>query len=317
VICCLISMVVITLASIRYWVNDTGIVTHGEFDYWPQIHSPNDGSNEHAIMKFIGSFTTYAFGFGAIMIVPSTRNNMKDKKGLTTAVVNSHALVTIVYCIMVVPCLLGYSESALWNGNVVDLMNDPIVKPAVNNGAYVAWGQKETDADGNHYRFANGDWARFEIPNTNGQIYPTKSWEAWVTAICTIISVSITFPLVVRILTKMGESTVPAFGKNMATKLIWRSVMVVICIALGLLLSVVLNRFNACIGLVGALFMVPIQFMIPIFMYFGIEKQLAGSFKGACKQMGIFSVLAQILVLICSLVFMALGCYSSISEFIA
>jgi hypothetical protein len=132
-----------------------------------------------------------------------------------------------------------------------------------------------------------------------------------VIGICVMISVSITFPLVVRILTKMGESTVSLLNKNLVTRLIWRTVMVCTCIGAGLILGS-LNLFNPAIGMVAALIMVPIQMMVPCIMFFCVEHQ-----DGKAKEnVGIFNMVLIVIVNVCSLMFLGTGVYGSLMGFI-
>ena len=188
--CSIVTMVVIVITAVRYGRSDD--VDHDAWDPFPAYHFPHYDKEEPPIIKFLGSFTTWAFGFGAIKIVPFTRSNMKDKSGCIKAVVVSHSVVFLLYVAFVIPCLLGFSESALWSGDIVDLMNAPIVEPPRNadgSGTFVAYG-------------------------SNGAAHPHKSWEAWVCVVCTIVSISITFPLIVRILTRMGEDSIPKLAEN-------------------------------------------------------------------------------------------------------
>ena len=130
-------------------------------------------------------------------------------------------------------------------------------------------------------------------------------------SICVMISVSITFPLVVRILTKMGESTVAFLNKNLMTRLIWRTVMVCTCIGVGLLLGS-LNLFNPSIMMVAALIMIPIQMMIPCFMFFYVEQQ-----DGKVKEnIGTVHLILMGLINVCSLVFVGTGVYGSGRAFV-
>jgi hypothetical protein len=112
----------------------------------------------------------------------------------------------------------------------------------------------------------------------------------------------------------MGEQTVSALNKNLVTRLIWRTLLVSICITCGLLLGS-LDKFNPTLGMIASVFMVPIQFMLPIVMYFGIMYQVEGSAKAAMAKIGIFQVIFMIVIRVCSLVFMGTGVYGSGKEF--
>ena len=117
---------------------------------------------------------------------------------------------------MVIPCLIGYANASLWSGDIVDLMNDPIVAPPY-----------QVDGHGKFTQFAaplkiNGEVQKDKAGNDIKMgPYPKKSWECWVVVICTIISVSITFPLVTRILTRMAETSMPKLRNNTVHEMVF------------------------------------------------------------------------------------------------
>ena len=78
---------------------------------------------------------------------------------------------------------LGFANAAFWSDNTLDLMNNPIVAPA-----------QKPEGGVSYYKYGEG-----------GVELPHKTWEAYVTGFCIIIAVSITFPLLIRILTAEAE----------------------------------------------------------------------------------------------------------------
>lgn len=336
VICVLFAICVIVTGAIRYWVWDgrvdkdsipgspyqlTGhvpFISSPDFPLMTEAHK----QEENDVVKFIGSFSTWAFGFGAILITPSTRLQMKNPQEVKKAVVNSHLLVSIVYVIMILPVLYGFADASVWSGNIVILMNNPIQAPVTNDktGGFVGYGEFKNLADPNTAagKLTADDFPGPVViqPSATGASdaiqnpFPTKSWEGWVITICTIISVSITFPLIVRILTRMGEQSFQVLNKNKAIQLIWRTLMVCTCIGCGLILGS-MDKFNPALGMVASIFMVPIQFMMPIIMYFAMEAQCADGFGGGVKSVGIIQVTAMAVILLVSLMFMGFGAYGS------
>jgi hypothetical protein len=97
-------------------------------------------------------------------------------------------------------------------------------------------------------------------------------------------------------------------------QLIWRTILVCVCIGLGLLLGSI-DKFNPTVGMIASLFMVPIQFMLPIVMYFGIMCQVEGGVKPAMEKIGMFGIVSMIVIQVCALAFMGTGVYGSAKEF--
>jgi hypothetical protein len=98
----------------------------------------------------------------------------------------------------------------------------------------------------------------------------------------------------------MGEQTVAVLNKNKVTQLVWRTILVSFCIFCGLILGM-LDKFNPTLGMIASVFMVPIQFMLPIVMYFGIMYQVEGSAKRAMAKIGMFQVVFMVVIQVCSL----------------
>ena len=135
-----------------------------------------------------------------------------------------------------------------------------------------------------------------------------------VTVICTIISISITFPLIMNLLTNMAEDTIPSLSSNKLVFYGWRTIMVASAISIGFLLSEA-KAFDACIGLCAAVFMVPIFFMFPVASYCYASKQANNSWAGAIQSMGVPTFTMQMAVLCSSVLFMGFGIYGGVKEF--
>ena len=81
-----------------------------------------------------------------------------------------------------------------------------MLKKPINKGTF--------DDFGAPLKNANGDVIKKDGKIQRIGAFPEKSWAAYATVFATIISVSISFPLYMRILTGVGEEMIPALRKN-------------------------------------------------------------------------------------------------------
>ena len=293
VIASALTMAVMVAAAVRYAGSDQ--VDHSDWDWFPKDHFPNDDNEETGFVKFLVSFSTWSFGFGSILIAPSIRSQMKNKADASKALLYSQSFVGVLYMCFVIPCILGFANASTWQGDVVDLMNSPVVEPTKNkNGTFKGWPDMHKD-----------DKAPF----------PDKSWEAFCTVFFTIISISVTFPLIMSLLCSMGEQVVPKLAESNVIRIGWRSGLVASAIGLGLILSS-LGKFGACIGLLASLFMVPLFFIFPVLLYILASSKQHGGLSQAMKKMGMVSFTSQVVTLVLAVLFLGIGVYGSIKDFV-
>jgi amino acid permease len=113
VIASFLTMVVIVAAAIRYGSSDSPLVNHGDWDWFPKRHFPNNTNEESGAIKFLASFATWAFGFGSVVIAPSIRNQMANKKDCKMALTYSQIFVMVLYLALAIPCILGFAKPQL------------------------------------------------------------------------------------------------------------------------------------------------------------------------------------------------------------
>ena len=105
------------------------------------------------------------------------RKTTKHKR-CVKAVIHSHIIVTLFYFAMVIPCLIGFANASLWSGDIIDLMNEPLVQPPYKKdgfGTYTSFGEP-----------LKKDGKVIEPIKRMGP-WPVKNWAAWTTVICIIV----------------------------------------------------------------------------------------------------------------------------------
>jgi hypothetical protein len=204
----------------------------------------------------------------------------------------------------------GFREASTWAGDIVDLMNDPIERPNQrSDGTFMDWGQTTVETN-------PADLNDFDGLPVIGRRFPQKSWEAWATVFLTIISIVISFPLIMSILTNMGELVFPALTKSTAVRVGWRSALVTLAIGLGLLLAST-GKFVPEIGVLASLCLVPMQLILPILFFLSASRNHYGSFKKSIKKMGVLSFWAQIIILGVATFFVGIGLYGSFKDLVS